>query len=138
MTSDGTYNWNSAPSDPGEPSCGYSEPNDLLLDFEQWRIDTYSDYPSGLAHLLTDCFPPPGTVGLGYTSVTCHNSYGVGWSSFTAGTTWSTVAHEIGCAPRAALLVDTAATLTHRAARWLWRDAGTTLAGSTPWGRRAS
>jgi len=68
-----------------------------LETFQRWRQankpTTYGEW-----QLLTDCFPPPGTIGIAYVRAVCTN-YGVGVNTFTnSGTsqTWLTVAHEVG------------------------------------------
>lgn len=46
--------------------------------------------------MLTNCYPPSGTVGLAYVGVTC-TSYGTGWSNFLSSPgSWEVAAHEIG------------------------------------------
>lgn len=50
----------------------------------------------GIWHALTNCYPPPGVVGLAYIGSTCDRSgYGTGVSSYSAGFE-NTVVHEIG------------------------------------------
>mmetsp|Transcript_8050 Transcript_8050/g.25242 ORF Transcript_8050/g.25242 Transcript_8050/m.25242 type:complete len:596 (-) Transcript_8050:35-1822(-) len=97
QTSEGG-DWNLMPSTPGQDTCGVDE-DTLLQRFGAWRASSQSSDQSGLFHLLTNCFPAPGTIGLAYVGTTCLRSnakYAVGWASWTPGTTWSTVAHEIG------------------------------------------
>ncbi len=70
--------------------------------FAQWRGAVKTD--QGLWHLLTNCYPAPGTVGLASMGVMCMQqltSAGVIVSSSTGvssktSPTWLTVAHEIG------------------------------------------
>jgi len=62
--------------------------------FTAWR-STQTDKNNGIYHLLTNCFPPAGVVGLAWIGVLCDKSYGTGVSSYHTGN-WKTVAHEIG------------------------------------------
>lgn len=48
----------------------------------------------GIFHLLTDCYPPSGIVGMAYTRQLC-NSNAVSLSTYTE-TRWLTFAHEVG------------------------------------------
>lgn len=59
-----------------------------------WRSSVKSGN-KGLWKLLTDCFPPPGTIGIAYVGTLCRN-YGVGVTTWTGDRTWQTDAHEIG------------------------------------------
>ena len=69
----------------------------MLTNFGTWRGGRLATRRYASWHLMTNCFPPPGTVGLAYIGVTCNTGkYGVGWSSFQSEATWLTVAHEIG------------------------------------------
>lgn len=100
--------WNEAPVNPsrntgsylssyGCPSAGYnSNPQySTLQTLGKWRA-SYSSR-AGFWHLVTNCFPPPGTIGIAWVGVTCqYDSMGVGLSSYRRGLTWITVAHEIG------------------------------------------
>lgn len=57
------------------------------------KPQTFGDW-----QMLTDCFPPPGTIGIAYVRAVC-TEYGVGVNTFTNSgdsQTWLTVAHEVG------------------------------------------
>lgn len=80
-------------------SLGTNNPTGTLLDrFRAWtNNEMSSETPGsqyGLWHLLTNDFPPPGTVGLAYKGVTC-TTYNSGWTTFFSDT-WGTFAHELG------------------------------------------
>eukprot|EP00736_Rhodelphis_marinus_P001090 Rmarinus@m.12872 len=82
-TSDGGVNWNTPCPD---------SINTQLDNFRDWSKPSGDE---GLWHLMTNCWPPPGTVGLAWVGTLCSKSYGTGVSSVT-GDTWTVVAHEIG------------------------------------------
>jgi len=68
-----------------------------LENLQRWR-QANAPQLNGEWQILTDCFPPPGTIGIAYLRAVCTN-YGVGVNTFTnRGTsqTWLTVAHEVG------------------------------------------
>jgi len=68
-----------------------------LENLQRWR-QANAPQTFGEWQILTDCFPPPGTIGIAYVRAVCTN-YGVGVNTFTnSGTsqTWLTVAHEVG------------------------------------------
>ena len=48
-----------------------------------------------LIDLLTNCYPPPGTIGLAWIGTLC-TRYNTGLSTFTDSSTWLTVTHELG------------------------------------------
>jgi hypothetical protein len=102
MESPGGWAWNRAPdpvggkkpSSPTTPGlCGTSI-TQLLDDFTAWRRD---ERPTQQAvwHLLTNCFPPQGTVGLSWMGGLCRSDIGAGLSSFSS-TLWLTMSHELG------------------------------------------
>ena len=69
----------------------------MLSNFGNWRGSLVATRRYATWHLMTNCFPPAGTVGLAYIGVTCDTGKsGAGWSSFQSEATWLTVAHEIG------------------------------------------
>lgn len=84
----GDTEWNPSASDGCESSMEV-----LIPKFALWR--STSAQSGSLTHLLTNCFPPPGVVGLAYIGVLCELRYGVGISTHSS-STWITVAHEIG------------------------------------------
>ena len=66
----------------------------------KWRQDnmpseSVNGAKYGLWHALTNCFPPPGTVGQAYVGTTCSGSHNTGYSSWSGGL-WATYAHEVG------------------------------------------
>lgn len=87
----------------GKPGSCY-DTEGLLDAFTTWRKSKpYGSAPGavGLWHLMTNCHPPPGTVGLAWGGVTCYTwngnvNYQTGWSNALGDKTWQTVAHEIG------------------------------------------
>lgn len=83
-TPGGSVSWN---------TCG-SGINSLLERFRDWTRTGAST--QGIWHLMTDCFPPPGTVGLAYVGTLCYRlGYNTGVSSYMSNF-WKVVAHEIG------------------------------------------
>lgn len=87
QTGSGGESWNQ------EPNCGL-DISSALGQFRTWRTNQGDD-GNGLWHLMTNCYPPPGTVGIAYVGVLCSLRSGVGVSTFSS-STWKTVAHEIG------------------------------------------
>lgn len=89
------FNFNEAPTTPGQKTCpsrmGASQ---RLNSFRAWRTQNYPN-TIGAFHLMTDCHPPSGTIGIAYVGALC-SVYGVGLTSWTGSTTWETVAHELG------------------------------------------
>jgi len=67
---------------------------DDLNAFSAWRQSAQPTL-EGIWHLFTDCFPPPGTVGLAWVGTLCSIYHGTGVSTKSS-TTWLTTAHEIG------------------------------------------
>ncbi len=68
-----------------------------LTDFGSWRASLADTRKFAVWHLLTNCYPPAGTVGLAYIGSTCSTNYmGSSWSSLQDEATFMTVAHEIG------------------------------------------
>jgi len=65
-----------------------------LNTFTTWRRSQTNE-DNGLYHLLTNCYPPPGVIGLAWVGVLCDKTYGTGVSTYTS-YLWRTVAHEIG------------------------------------------
>lgn len=89
----------------GSPSWNQVRPCRLdsggTLDvFRSWRALAPQNDEAGLWHLMTDCFPAPGVVGIAYLGVLCSRNVGAGLTSYlNSGTnkgTWKTFAHEIG------------------------------------------
>jgi hypothetical protein len=71
----------------------------MLGQVSSWRGTRNNN--AGLWHLLTDCYPPPGTIGLAWVGVTCLTSggsySGTGVSTYLSGMNGYRVsAHEIG------------------------------------------
>jgi len=103
----GTYYIGSSSSSvtPSSLSCSLTI-NDQLDSFTTWRSNYYKSNPNeknGVWHLLTNCHPPPGTVGLAWVGVLCSYASGTGVSNYINpstsyyGTgTWETMAHEVG------------------------------------------
>jgi len=83
--------WNLAPPTNGE-RCSTTI-DDLLDAFTDWRMKSKKNQ-DGLWHLLTNCYPAPGTVGLAWIGMMCAD-YGAAVSSWTS-SLWLTVAHETG------------------------------------------
>jgi hypothetical protein len=76
LMSTATSGWNSA-------SCGSI--TSKLDSFTSWRASTKRGQ-LGVWHLLTNCYPPPGTVGLAWIGTLC-SSYATGVSTYTS-TMW--------------------------------------------------
>jgi len=69
----------------------------VLESLNSWRSTTRRSSKMGVWHLLTDCYPPPGTIGLAYMGSICGtNGYNTGVTTHTGTDTWTTVAHELG------------------------------------------
>ena len=98
MDAPGTWAWNHQPVGSAKVSgtvCGADVTITSVLDeFTAWRRD---ERPGQQAvwHLFTNCFPPPGTVGLSWMTALCRNDIGAGVSSFSS-TLWLTFVHELG------------------------------------------
>ena len=67
--------------------------NAQLVALDAWR-QTYQPTNGGQHHLMTNCWPAPGIVGLSYYNDICLNQYAESVSSFNA-PYWITVGHEI-------------------------------------------
>jgi hypothetical protein len=94
-----------ATNDPTWNSASCPTIQDKLDQVSQWRGS--QEQTSNLWHLSTNCYPPPGTVGLAWLGVTCMtNSVNGGSSGWFSGTGVSTylsgsdgyrvLAHEVG------------------------------------------
>ena len=92
MKTPGVHAWNHIGK--GMPNSACPTAQALLDAFSAWRKTAH---PRNYAtvHLITNCFPPPGIVGLAWTGTTCGDYHGSGWSNVMS-TLWITVAHEIG------------------------------------------
>jgi len=67
-----------------------------LSEMRSWSRDLPSDQQAVNWHLITDCHPPPGTVGIAYVGTLCNkHGYNVAVTSRTS-TTWKVFAHEVG------------------------------------------
>ena len=103
--------WNQAPVG-GDPwfdgnskhtmGCPNSDTEKVLGAFRAWISSGHmaqesTDGPKyALWHLLTNCFPAPGTIGLAYGGVTCfEQGWNTGLSSWSS-ILWSVFAHELG------------------------------------------
>lgn len=111
-TSPGGDDWNQEPRDPealtgasrrqngcplSRSSGDDSDYQDLLDSFGAWRSRLPPSRRYAVWHLLTNCFPAPGTVGLAYIGATCStNNIGVGWTGLQNEATFMTMAHELG------------------------------------------
>jgi hypothetical protein len=101
MDEPGTWAWNRWPNSSAKRAtsattaglCGLGI-SEMLDAFSAWRRDERSNQQA-VWHLLTNCFPPPGTVGLSWMGSLCRNDIGAGVSSFSS-TLWLTLAHELG------------------------------------------
>ena len=91
QTATGGETWNQKPSTSGG-KCSTTI-TDKLTAFTNWRVSAQNK-KNGLWHLLTNCYPAPGTVGIAWIAQLCKNN-GVGISSYTR-THWLVIAHEIG------------------------------------------
>mmetsp|Transcript_17310 Transcript_17310/g.33759 ORF Transcript_17310/g.33759 Transcript_17310/m.33759 type:complete len:1367 (+) Transcript_17310:33-4133(+) len=89
----GDPSWNEKPATPGRVSCGLTV-NGKLNAFTSWRGAQGKN--AGIWHLMTHCFPPPGTVGLAYVGVLGNTRVGTGWTSHLGSRTWMTFSHEVG------------------------------------------
>lgn len=95
--------WNMAQRNaqaPANSGCG-EDAGDSLGKLRAWRQTNHPN-DAGLWHLMTTCFPAPGTVGIAYLNAICTARVGSGLSSsLSAGNPgsraiWKVVAHEIG------------------------------------------
>merc|ERR1719397_735144 len=93
--------WNVEQGDPQAKrngGCGVTS-SQLLEQFRRWRANDPQNVRQtdvGLWHLMTDCFPPPGVIGVAYLNAICSPRVGAGLSSSGTGATWTIVAHELG------------------------------------------
>jgi len=90
--------WNIQQTNPAQPrnaGCGGASSSALLQAFRAWR-QTHHPSDAGLWHLMTNCFPPPGVIGVAYLNAICSPRVGAGLSSSGTGATWTIVAHELG------------------------------------------
>lgn len=88
------------PENPTRGLCANSSgqimlPGEQLALFKAWKTQVHAK-DKGTWHLLTDCQPPPGTVGLSFIRALCLPDASVGFTSFTGTETWRTFTHEIG------------------------------------------
>jgi hypothetical protein len=96
--SDAKYTtWNDAPSS-GPKTCRAQDMSTTLNNLVAYRRtlvagDAFRD--TAATHLLTDCFPPPGTVGLAYVGTICSTTMASGVDTYST-TIWKTFAHELG------------------------------------------
>ena len=76
-----------------------TDPAALLTLVLNWRTSnttaTVDNRKTGAVHVITNCFPPAGTVGMARLGTAAMISGAGGWSQFHA-TTWLTFAHEVG------------------------------------------
>lgn len=76
---------------------GCDTPNNLLATMMSWAVDTqYEHEEVGLWQLLTNCWPPPGTVGIAQLGSLCQLGRNVGISTYIRSTTWLVLTHELG------------------------------------------
>lgn len=93
--------WDEAPPSRGQKCTAAANSGmsagDRLNRLRAWRFSQRQN-DMGLWHLLTDCHPPSGTVGIAYIGVICEQEYGVGLSNLRSRIedTWGTFAHEVG------------------------------------------
>lgn len=74
-------------------NCNY-DMGSTLSSFSSWSS---SKPTSGAFHLFTDCFPPPGYVGLANVGTICANGWNVALTSHCGSYwTWLIFAHELG------------------------------------------
>jgi len=68
----------------------------LKLDkFREWKA-RWRTNDKGPWHLMTNCYPSPGTIGLAYIGVLAWPSHAAGWTNFLGGDTWKIFSHELG------------------------------------------
>jgi len=84
--------FNRAPPTGGR--CSETTIDATLTDFSNWRYANRRTQNS-IWHLMTNCFPPAGTVGLAWIGTLCSSRYGSAVSSHNR-VMWLTVAHETG------------------------------------------
>jgi hypothetical protein len=72
-------------------------PEPLLEEFTAYQNNQLGSSQMGLWHLMTDCFPPPGVIGIAYVGTLCRSAgFNTGVNTHTGSSTWLTVAHEAG------------------------------------------
>ncbi len=77
-------------------SCSWIT-TDVLQAFASWNKISKTSSKAAHTHLLMNCWPPPGTVGIAYLSTLCEESYNVAITSHISFTnTWLIFAHELG------------------------------------------
>eukprot|EP00808_Paulinella_micropora_P015551 g8162.t1 len=86
-TATGGPTWNMKPSCTGDISAHL----DAAV---SWRETNRANSQATWA-IMTNCWPPPGTVGLAYIAVLCQKRYGASVSSYHS-SGWTTFAHELG------------------------------------------
>ncbi len=82
--------WNQSPS---SGKCT-STIETQLENFSIW-VENNKPKRNAMWHLLTNCYPPPGTVGYAWLGTTCVGGHNTGVSTLSK-LDWITVAHEIG------------------------------------------
>jgi hypothetical protein len=91
-TSAGGATWNSYGRGDARATC--LSTSALLEAMATWRAENHPT-SRGAWLLLTNCYPPPGTVGYAYIGTSCLSKHSVGWASLSTAL-WRTVAHELG------------------------------------------
>ena len=76
------------------PSTGCLHIQNSLQGLAVWSEASKVDVAH--VHLLTDCYPAPGVIGIAYRNTLCTTKYNVAVSSYTKDWTWRTFMHEIG------------------------------------------
>lgn len=90
QTTSGGPNWNE-----DRTSGGCSDISTKLNRFTSWAKSNKASRPEGLWQLLTDCHPPPGTVGIAWVGTLCNPNNFASVSSYSS-SFWLTIAHELG------------------------------------------
>jgi len=75
-------------------TTGCADINTYLNGITAWRVST-KPTRHGIWHAFTDCYPPPGTVGLAWIGTLCNVNNAAGVSSKSS-SLWLTFAHETG------------------------------------------
>jgi len=74
--------------------------NTVLLRFDNWRRGLPVRRRHVTWHLMTNCYPVPGVVGMAYLGTTCNHAFNTGWNNIGHSSqpygTFLTLAHEIG------------------------------------------
>ncbi len=77
-------------------SCSYTT-TDVLQAFAAWNKATKTSSKAAHTHLLTNCWPPPGVVGIAYLASLCEENINVAVTSHISyASTWLIFAHELG------------------------------------------